>query len=201
MKEPETKVVKIMHPKDMKHLTASPYSGSKSEDFTQILALQVVNTLRINSKDEHEMNRRMGAALHGMMGVNPKDEVEGMLAAQMVATHSAAMRVMLQLSKSENIPQQDSSGNLAIKLLRTYTAQMEALQRYRGKGQQKMTVEHVHVYDGGQAIVGNVTHPEGGREQMKTEDQPHAKEIIHAPMQEMPCPNKKRKRVPIPRNA
>jgi hypothetical protein len=34
--------------------------------------------------------------------------------------------------------------------------QLEALQRYRGKGQQKVTVEHVHVNAGGQAIVGTV---------------------------------------------
>ena len=45
----------------------------------------------------------------------------------------------------------------ANKLTRTYAAQMEALNRYRGKGQQKMTVEHVHINSGGQAIIGNVT--------------------------------------------
>jgi hypothetical protein len=39
--------------------------------------------------------------------------------------------------------------------------QVEALQRYRGKGQQKVTVEHVHAHSGGQAIVGTV-HPGGG---------------------------------------
>ena len=33
---------------------------------------------------------------------------------------------------------------------------MEALQRYRGKGQQKMVIEHVNVNSGGQAIIGNV---------------------------------------------
>ena len=32
----------------------------------------------------------------------------------------------------------------------------KALNRHRGKGQQKVTVEHVHVHEGGQAIVGNV---------------------------------------------
>jgi hypothetical protein len=42
--------------------------------------------------------------------------------------------------------------------VRTFTAQLEALQRYRGKGQQKVTVEHVNVNAGGQAIVGTV-HP------------------------------------------
>jgi len=40
-----------------------------------------------------------------------------------------------------------------VKLLRTYAMQMEALQRYRGKGEQKMTVEHVHVYQGHAAAV------------------------------------------------
>ena len=54
------------------------------------------------------------------------------------------------------MPQQDSAGNLAVKLLRTFTTQLEALQRYRGKGQQKVTVEHVNVNAGGQAIVGTV---------------------------------------------
>ena len=34
---------------------------------------------------------------------------------------------------------------------------MEALNRYRGKGQQKMTVEHVHINSNVQAIIGNVT--------------------------------------------
>jgi hypothetical protein len=35
---------------------------------------------------------------------------------------------------------------------------MEALERYRTGGEQKVTVQHVSVRDGGQAIVGNVTH-------------------------------------------
>jgi hypothetical protein len=30
---------------------------------------------------------------------------------------------------------------------------LDALNRHRGKGQQKVTVEHVHVHEGGQAIV------------------------------------------------
>jgi hypothetical protein len=46
-----------------------------------------------------------------------------------------------------------------------------SVQRYRGKGQQKVTVEHVHVHTGGQAIVGSVS--QSGRGIMtKTEDNP-----------------------------
>ena len=35
--------------------------------------------------------------------------------------------------------------------------QMEALKRHRTGGEQKVTVQHVSVGEGGQAIVGNVT--------------------------------------------
>jgi hypothetical protein len=35
--------------------------------------------------------------------------------------------------------------------------QLEAFKRYRTGGEQKVTVQHVSVSDGGQAIVGNVT--------------------------------------------
>ena len=39
---------------------------------------------------------------------------------------------------------------------------MSALKEYRSKGEQKMTVQHVRVAEGGQAIVGNVNAtPEG----------------------------------------
>jgi hypothetical protein len=43
--------------------------------------------------------------------------------------------------------------------------QLEALNRHRSKGEQKMVVEHVHVHSGGQAIVGPVT---GNRAGLKT---------------------------------
>src|SRR3982074_2938773 len=48
----------------------------------------------------------------------------------------------------------------ANKLSRTYATLLEALNRHRGKGQQKVTVEHVHVHSGGQAVVG-VVEPRG----------------------------------------
>jgi hypothetical protein len=65
-------------------------------------------------------------------------------------------------------------------------AQVEALKRYRTGGQQKVTVEHVTVNEGGQAIVGNVTHKGGGGDE-KTGDRSHAKQIANAPGTAMPC--------------
>ena len=50
----------------------------------------------------------------------------------------------------------------ANKRSRTHVLLVEALNRHRGKSQQKVTVKHVHVHSGGQAIVGNVGTPGGG---------------------------------------
>jgi hypothetical protein len=93
-----------------------------------------------------------------LFGVGPKDELEGMLAVQMVAVHTLAMELMRRAA----LTAQPDLGvevniNRATKLMRTFANQTEALGRYRGKGEQKMTVEHVHVYEGGQAIVGQVS--------------------------------------------
>jgi Bifunctional DNA primase/polymerase, N-terminal len=44
----------------------------------------------------------------------------------------------------------------ASRLLRAYAMQMEVFRRLRNGGQQFCRVEHVHVNDGGQAIIGNV---------------------------------------------
>ena len=67
--------------------------------------------------------------------------------------------------------QQDSAERAFNKLAKTSAAQMEALKRYRTGGQQKVTVEHVTVNQGGQAIVGPSR--KGGRVIRKIRDQPH----------------------------
>ena len=76
--------------------------------------------------------------------------------------HMATMTFARRLAHVENIPQQDSAERAFNKLARTFAAQVEALKRYRTGGEQKVTVEHVTVNEGGQAIVGNVRHG-GGR--------------------------------------
>ena len=63
-----------------------------------------------------------------------------------------------RLANADTLEQRDSAERTFNKLTRTFAAQVEALKRYRTGGEQKVTVEHVTVNSGGQAIVGNVTH-------------------------------------------
>jgi hypothetical protein len=81
-----------------------------------------------------------------------------MLAVQMISIHTLAMEFIRRASMNE----QTDLGvevyvNRATRLMRTYAGLSEALSRHRGKGEQKMVVEHVHVYQGGQAIVGQIS--------------------------------------------
>ena len=89
---------------------------------------------------------------------DPKDEIEAMLASQMAVTHALAMGFLGRAKRAELVPQLDTFGSLAVKLLRAYTAQVEALAKLRRNGEQTVRVEHVHVHPGGQAVVGNVNH-------------------------------------------
>jgi hypothetical protein len=57
---------------------------------------------------------------------------------------------------------------------------MEALKRYRTGGEQKVTVQHVSVSDGGQAIVGNVT--QGPRESARDKSPPAIADARTQPM-------------------
>ena len=158
--------------------------GSNFEDWNHVVADQVLQACWLKNSDPATRQKLLNATLGALIGIAPKDEIEGMLAAQMIACHNAAMecyrRAMVGeqtfVGRNENLSQ-------ANKLSRTHATLVEALNRHRGKGQQKVTVEHVHVHAGGQAIVGNVTR-EGGGPPANAEDQPHA--LAYAPGVEMP---------------
>lgn len=88
--------------------------------------------------------------------IRPEDAVERMLSVQMVATHAAMVRTAERLARTDqlNLLQTYEAGYN--RLARTFTAQMEALRKHRHGGKQTVTVQHVNVEGGGQAIVGNV---------------------------------------------
>ena len=132
--------------------------GTADMDFMNGLSMQLLK-LAWNGSSVNEQDFKF--LLATVAGVEPKDEVEAMLAAQMAAVHNATMVGARRLKVAQTPQQRETSGRAINKLARTFVAQVEALKRYRTGGEQKVTVEHVTVNDGGQAIVGNVT--PGGR--------------------------------------
>ena len=170
--------------------------GSRSNSWNTIIADQTIQALWRHS-DPKTRDKQFGATVTALIGIDPKDELEGMMAAQLIAAHNAAMecyrRAMIAEQtfggRQENLAQ-------ANKLSRTYATLLEALNRHRGKGQQKVTVEHVHVHAGGQAVVGAVE-TLGGRDRAKLKDQPNARRIAHAPQPAMRSADAEREPVPV----
>ena len=144
--------------------------GTADPDLQGHLLDQIVQTFRGTVSSDGADNEATAAAVNKTMailnGIQPQDELEGMLAAQMISVHNMAMRTMgLAMLGGQTFEGKKSNVNYATKMLRTFMAQMETLKRYRTGGQQKMIVEHVHVNEGGQAIVGTVH--QGGRKNDK----------------------------------
>ena len=154
--------------------------GSKYDTFNLLVTNQAIDAMWLGHGDEASKQKQYDACLEAMAGIAPRDETEGMLAAQIVACHSAAMDCF----RRAVLPNQTFEGrqqnlNFANKLSRTYALHMEALDKHRGKGQQKVTVEHVHVHQGGQAIVGAVQTGVGVTS--NSENQAHGKALpMHA---------------------
>jgi hypothetical protein len=86
------------------------------------------------------------------------DVIEAMLAAQLMATHEAAMECFRRAALSEQTFAGREMGlRYGDRLVRSFAVLTDTLNRHCGKGQQVVRVEHVTVKAGGQAIVGVVT--------------------------------------------
>jgi hypothetical protein len=176
-----------------------PITGSGSGCFNLKLVNQTWNALWVmGSGDEWHKEVGKRAASGVLMDIAPRDPLEGMLAAQMVVVHDAAMECF----RRAHLPEQTFEGRQAAlsqgtKLVRSYAALLEALDKHRGKGQpQVVRVERVTVEAGGQAIVGAVSQGGGGNDS-GNDEQPHAKQLAHAPEPAMRGPDPEREPVPV----
>jgi hypothetical protein len=139
-----------------------------------------MSALWLKHSDETTRDRQYSATVAGLAGIGPRDELEGMIAAQLIAAHNAAMECYRRAMLAEQTFEGRRENLLqANKLSRTYAVLLEALNRHRGKGQQKVTVEHVHVRAGGQAVVGMVATPGEGTARKQRINPMHSKLPMH----------------------
>src|SRR5262249_39201353 len=138
----------LEHPEPaLAHASLLEAFGAEDSDFLDGLLKQLCS---VGSHGRTVDEDRLNFMLSVVKGIEPRDQVEAMLAAQMAATHNAIMTFARQLNHVENIPQQDSAERAFNKLARTFASQVEALKRYRSEGGQTVRVEHVTVNEGGQ---------------------------------------------------
>jgi hypothetical protein len=131
--------------------------GSESDAWNKYIGAQALASIRPYIGDEEKRDKMRAIVTAGLNGIAPRDEVEGMIAAQMLACHDTAMGCFRDALNSK------LHGRLwheyleqANKLSRTFAMLLDALNRHCGKGQQRIVVEHVNIHPGGQAVVGIV---------------------------------------------
>ena len=143
--------------------------GTVDLNFTYGLIGDIINgTIRDGKVDEGRLN----FAVAVIKGIRPTDELEAMLAAQMVVVHTAMMLQGGLLYRTQTMQHQEIVASALSKLSRTYAMLMDTLKRYRSGGQQTVTVQHVSI--GGQnvqAVVGDVNQA-GSNARPKNSQQP-----------------------------
>jgi len=152
LKDPDDPLCEVK----MLEALGTPDSALQSHLLDQVIQT-FKGTVSTDGADNDKVVQACNNALSVLNGIQPQDEVEGLLAVQMIGVHNVAMQAMNRAmlggqtshGKQANIDQ-------ATKMLRTFIAQIEVLKKYRAKGQQKMMVGQVNVNEGGRAIVGTV---------------------------------------------
>ena len=151
--------------------------GTDCEPIQDILMTQLQEALwRPEWRSPEKLQDFAVASIALLRDIKPKDTIEAMLAVQMVSTHHAALECSRRaMHQEQTFDGRSQNLKFAAALMNLYTRQMEALNKHRGKGQQKVTVEHVHVEAGAQAVVGSGSHQ-------------HSQRIITRSESNRPCP-------------
>ncbi len=122
------------------------------------LATQIAGLQPWGSSTEIGQELAAYTAINVLQEFKPTSMAEAMLVAQLWGVHESSTAFL----RRANFPDQpaefvDANVNRAARLMRLFTEQLEALAKLKGKaGHQRMTVEHVNVYPGGQAIVSGL---------------------------------------------
>ena len=128
--------------------------GTASSAFVEASLYQLIAAARLPGSGICEI--AVNASLAFVEGAKPQGEIECALVMQMACTHAAAMAVLATFAGVHADRNMVVRASAAARLLRAYASQVEALRRLRNGGSQVVRVEHVHVNEGGQALIGNV---------------------------------------------
>jgi hypothetical protein len=109
------------------------------------------------------MVSKLNALKEALIELQPQDMIEGMWCSRLLVLHDQSIDLMRKAKDATLFHQKEFYYNSATKLMRLCNETLDALNKHRRKGEQKVTVQHVNVSNGGQAIVGgNFTPGVGG---------------------------------------
>lgn len=150
--------------------------GSRGDDAFSVMLGQLEHVTRQRGARRGVSACELNAGLAFTAAIGPQDELEGALAIQMAGTHALAVELLGRARGTDDAEHVALYGGMAVKLQRTFVAQVEALAKLRSAGKQTVEVVHVHRHEnvtimpGAQAVVAQG----GGGVQLENGNQPHA---------------------------
>jgi len=109
---------------------------------------------------ETNLEECVNSSLTILQGIRLGTQIEALVGIQMLAVHYTAMDYLERARRKDlGLEFREFYQNAANKLLRTFTMQVDCLNRHRGRMSQQVIVGNVNITDGSQAIVGSVSHP------------------------------------------
>ena len=120
--------------------------GAYDFDFLNGILSQLTNLV----SDGSEINEgKLNFLLSVIKDIEPRNQIEAMLAAQMAAVHLASMQSASRLALSQFTMEADSAGRVFGKLSQIFLNQMEALKRFRAGAEQKPSSQSGATVDAG----------------------------------------------------
>jgi hypothetical protein len=136
------------------------FGKTLSDEFTEVMLGKLVESLRpgpFDRLDESTLNAAL-ALIHSM---EPKTELEALLAVQIVAAGFAGLRFLRTSQGTLTEPFIHVYGGYATRLLSLQIHLLQAFDRHRRGNCQTVEVRHVHLHPGSRGVVGIVNSGRG----------------------------------------
>src|ERR1700720_4369909 len=130
-----------------------------SDEFVDVILGKLVEALRPGLYDQLE-EATLNAALAIIDSMQPRSELQALLAVEIIATGFAGLRFLRQSHRNMTEDFINVYGNYAIKLLRLQNDMIQTFDRYQRGNKQTVEVRHVHIHPGGQGVVGIINPPD-----------------------------------------
>ena len=192
----------VVDPNNPDSGTISQIMGTKDTEIAQQIltsACVAINPIlaKRTGEDKDNYAECFNLIFQSMHDFQPKDATEARLIAQAIAVFQHGMDGLAKALHATQISHRDSYINASTKLFRVHNETIEALNRYRRGGEQRVIVQHqqVNITGQAQAIVGNF-HSEGGGAAIKKRGdnpcqqyaEPKPEPTVTSPVGSTPCP-------------
>jgi hypothetical protein len=136
-------------------------SSAINDCINSMVDLKKFSNLKPN-KAKEELESAISRILSLFKELHPKDAYELMMVSKLIILDSMSNKDLINASSTPYLETRGVYQTRAIKLSRLWLEFKEKLDKHR-KPDQQITVEHVHINNSGQAIIGSQLHGGGGK--------------------------------------